>query len=85
MSSADKLAQAKELLEQVLAAEDCPWCRSHVELLRDAVGDVEQLSRFGASLTPERLKALRQLGSMADELHLLAFLSRIAAVVSKVQ
>lgn len=80
MTPTQKLALAREILLEVAQAEDCKWCRSHVKLVADAVRDLQEMSKLSeaAAKNPNILKTYRLLGEKAEDLHVIAFISRLA-------
>jgi len=74
-----KVEEAKRLLYEVECQVECPWCRSHIRLVREAMGDLEVLAAtsFAMQHNPHLLKALRLLGARAETLKAFALMARL--------
>ena len=83
--SAEKIRQARRLLLEVANDQSCSWCKSHVTLVADACGDLEELARMSDSLRdhPETLRAFRKLGQTAEDLHVLGAIAKVSMLITR--
>lgn len=85
--SSKRLADARAILEEVANDQSCKWCRSHIILVARAVKDLEEMAKLSeeAAKNPNILKTYRFLGEKAEDLHVLAIVSRVARLFHRLK
>jgi len=81
------IRRAASLIRAVEDRVECEWCKSHIRLVRNAIGDLEVFAKLEHALkdNPDLLKWLRLLASREITFKVFALLARIVLFLKKLR